>query len=65
MYLETTVEHQNCTHGEIKSRLNSGNDCYHSVHNQIHRTIASSVVLRGSETRSHTLREEGKLRLFA
>jgi hypothetical protein len=29
-YLETTL-HQNCMHEEIKSRLNSGNACYHSV----------------------------------
>jgi hypothetical protein len=28
-YLETTVTNQNLIYGEIKSRLNSGNDCYH------------------------------------
>jgi hypothetical protein len=30
-YLETTQTNQNCMHEEIKSRLNSGNACYHSV----------------------------------
>jgi hypothetical protein len=30
-YLGTTLTEQNCTHDEIKSRLNSGNACYHSV----------------------------------
>jgi len=30
--LETTGKHHNYIHEEIKSRLNSGNTCYHSVH---------------------------------
>jgi hypothetical protein len=30
-YLETTLIDQNCAHEGIKSRLNSGNACYHSV----------------------------------
>jgi hypothetical protein len=30
-YLGTTLTDQNCMHKEIKSRLNAGNDCYHSV----------------------------------
>jgi hypothetical protein len=28
-YLGTTLTDQNCMHEEIKSRLNSGNSCYH------------------------------------
>jgi hypothetical protein len=30
-YLRTTLTDQNCMHEEIKSRLNSGNACDHSV----------------------------------
>jgi ribosomal protein S2 len=30
-YLGTTLTDQNCIQEEIKSRLNSGNACYHSV----------------------------------
>jgi hypothetical protein len=30
-YLETTITGLNCMQEEIKSRLNSGNACYHSV----------------------------------
>jgi hypothetical protein len=32
-YLGTTLTNQNDIHNEIKSRLNSGNACYHSVQN--------------------------------
>jgi hypothetical protein len=31
-YLGTTPTDKNCMQEEIKSRLNSGNACYHSVH---------------------------------
>jgi hypothetical protein len=34
-YLGTTLTDQNCTHEEIKSRLNSGNACYHSVQSSV------------------------------
>jgi hypothetical protein len=32
-YLGMTLTNQNDIHDEIKSRLNSGNACYHSVQN--------------------------------
>jgi hypothetical protein len=33
IYLGMTVRNQKLFNGEIKSRLNSGNVCYHSVQN--------------------------------
>jgi hypothetical protein len=60
---------------EIKSRINSGNACYHSVQsllssrllsknvNKQYKTIILPVVLYGYETWSLTLREEHKLRV--
>jgi hypothetical protein len=61
--------------GEIKSRLKSGNACYHSVQNllsslsknikiNIYRTIILPVVLYGCKTWSRTLRKECRLRVF-
>jgi hypothetical protein len=68
---------QNLIQEEIKSRLNSGNACYHSVQNllfsrllprnikiKIYRTIIFSVVLYGSETWFLTVRDEQKLTVF-
>jgi hypothetical protein len=62
---------------DIKSRLNSGNACYHSVQNLLcsrlfsrnvkvkkYKTIILPAVLYGCETRSLTLREEHRLRMF-
>jgi len=76
-YLGTTLTIQNSIREEIKSRLRSGNACYHSVQNllssrllsknlkiKISRTITLPVVLCGCETCSLTLREERKLRVF-
>jgi hypothetical protein len=76
-YLGTTLTNQNFIHEEIKSRLKSGNACYHSVQNllsssllsknvkiKIYRTIMLSVVLYGYETWSLTLMEECRLRFF-
>jgi hypothetical protein len=34
-YLGTTLTNQNSIHAEIKSRLKSGNACYHSVQNLV------------------------------
>jgi hypothetical protein len=78
-YLGTTLTDQNHMHEEIKSRLNSGNACYHSVQSllpsrllcrklkvKIYKTIILPVVfvLYGCETWSLTLREEHRLRVF-
>jgi hypothetical protein len=76
-YLGTTLTDQNCIHEEIKSRLNSGNACYHSVQSllssrllsrnvkvKIYKIIILPVVLYGCETWSLTLREEHRLRVF-
>ena len=76
-YLGTILTHQNCIAEEIKSRLRSGNACYHSVLNllssrllsknfkiKIYRTIILPVVSYGCGAWSLTLREERKLRVF-
>jgi hypothetical protein len=34
-YLGTTLTDQSCMHEEIKSRLNSGNACYHLVQSSV------------------------------
>jgi len=76
-YLGTTLMNQNSIQEEIKSRLKSGNACYHSVQNlsscgllsknfkiKICRTIILPVVLYGCKIWLHTLREECMLRVF-
>ena len=76
-YLGTTLTNQNSIAEEIKSRLRSGNDCYHSVQNRlssrllsknlkikIYRTIIFPVILYECETWSLTLRKKRKLRVF-
>jgi hypothetical protein len=76
-YLGMTLTNQNDIHDEIKSRLNSGNACYHSVQNRfssrlisknlkikIYKTVILPVVLYGYETWSLTLGEEHRLRVF-
>jgi hypothetical protein len=76
-YVRTTLTNQNDIHDEIKSRLNSGNACYYSVQNllssrlisknlkiKIYITVVFPVVLHGCETRSLTLGEEHRLRVF-
>jgi hypothetical protein len=62
-YLGTTLTNQNSIQEETKSRLKSGNACYHSVQNlfcsslqsknlviKIYRIIILAVVLYGCET---------------
>jgi hypothetical protein len=76
-YVGKTQTDQNHMHEEIKSRLNSGNACYHLVQSllssrllsrnlkvKIYKTIILPVVLYGCETRSLTLREGHRLRVF-
>ena len=75
-YLRMTFTNQNSIQEEIKSRLKSGNACFHSVQNllpsswlsknlkiKIYRTIILLVVLYGCETWSFTLRVERRLRV--
>ena len=70
-YLVMTLTNQNSIQEEIKSRLNLGNACYHSVQHllsssllsknlriKIHRTVILPVVLNGCESWSLTLRTE-------
>jgi hypothetical protein len=70
-YLGTALTDRNSIHEEIKSRLKSGNACYHSVQNllssgllskntkiRVYRTVVLPVLLYGCETWSLTLREE-------
>jgi len=76
-YLGTTLTNKNCTDEEIKSTLQSGNVCYHSVQNplsssllstnvkiKIYRTVILPFVLYGCETWSLTLRKESRLRVI-
>jgi len=76
-YLGTTLTNQNSIHEEMKSRLKSGNSCYHSMQNlltssllsknlkiKVYRTIILPVVLYGCETWLLTLRKERRLRVF-
>jgi hypothetical protein len=73
----TTLTNQNSIQEEIKTRLKSGNACYHSVQNllsssflstnikiTIYRSIILPVVLYGWETWPLTLNKERKLRVF-
>ena len=71
-YFGTTLTNQNSIAEEIKSRLRSGNACYHSLQNllssrllsknlkiKLYRTTILPLVLYGCETWSLTLREKG------
>ena len=77
IYLRTILIDQNSIQEEVKSRLKSGNACYHSVQNllsssflsknlkiKIYRTITLPIVLYGCETWSLKLRKECRLRVF-
>jgi glycerol-3-phosphate O-acyltransferase len=43
-YLGTTLTDQNSVHEEIKSRLNSGNACYHSIQSLLSSRLLSRNV---------------------
>jgi len=76
-YLGKNLTNQNSIPEEIKSRLRSGNACYHSVQKllssrlpsknlkiKIYRNTILPVVLCGCEIWSLTLREERKFRVL-
>jgi hypothetical protein len=76
-YVGTTLKNRKLIQEEIKSGLDSGNACYHSLQNLLssrllsknvrirtYETIILPVVLYGCETWSLTLREEHRLRVF-
>jgi hypothetical protein len=76
-HLGLTLTNKNDIHNEIKSRLNSGNACYHSVQNllssyliskelkiKMYKTVILPVLLYQCQTWSLTLREEHRLRVF-
>ena len=75
-YLGTALTNQNSIQKEIKSRLMSGNACYHSVQNLLYYSLLSKNLkiniyrptilpnLFGCETWSLTLRNERRLRMF-
>jgi hypothetical protein len=76
--LGTTLTNQSSIQEEIKSRMKSGNACYHSVQNllsssllpqkyfkiKIQTTTILTVVSYACETWSLTMREERRLRVF-
>jgi len=43
-YLETTLTHQDSIQEEIKSRLKSGNACYHSIQNLLSSSLLSQNI---------------------
>ena len=45
-YLGTTLKYQNSTQEEIKSRLKSGNACYHLVHKLLSSNLLSKNVIQ-------------------
>ncbi|KAJ4433724.1 hypothetical protein ANN_16035 [Periplaneta americana] len=75
-YLGTTVTNINGTREEIKCRINMGIVCYSAekllsssllsknLKVRIYKTVILPVVLYGCETRTFTLREEQRLRVF-
>ena len=50
-YLGTTLTNQNLIQEEIKSRLKSGNACYHSVQN----LLSSSLLSKNMKIKEYTV----------
>jgi len=75
-YLGTIIINQSLIMKKIKSRLQSGNACYHSVQNHMYSSLLSKNIkieiyrttvwcfLCGCETWAFTLREEHRLQVF-
>jgi hypothetical protein len=76
-YLVTTLTNKNSSQEDVKTRLKSGNACYHLVQNlssscllskntkiKIYRSVILHVVLHWYETWLLALREERRLRVF-
>jgi hypothetical protein len=76
-YLRTTLKNQNSIQEDMKSRMKSGNACYHLVQNllsssllsknteiKVQRTIILPIVLYACETLSLMLRGERRMRMF-
>jgi hypothetical protein len=42
-YLGMTITNKNCIHKKIKSRLNSGNACYHAVQDILSSSLLSKM----------------------
>ncbi|KAJ4449395.1 hypothetical protein ANN_00794 [Periplaneta americana] len=76
-YLGATVTNINDNREEIKRRINMGTACYYSVEKllsssllskylkvKIYKTVILPIVLYGCETRTLTLREEQRLKMF-
>ena len=51
-YLGTTLKYQNSTQEEIKSRLKSGNACYHLVHKLLSSNLLSKNVIQNYKLNS-------------
>jgi hypothetical protein len=63
--LGTTITDENLIQEEIKTRLDSGNACHHSVQNlSLPPSSAVPVILYGCEIWSLRLREKHRQRVF-
>jgi hypothetical protein len=48
IYLRRTLTYQICVHAEIKSRVDSGNDCYHSAQNLLPYSLLSIIKFKNN-----------------